>query len=229
MIYFRKKIEKLDVSNSRNAQIIATMRHEMDILGSHRASVKAIEAENNELKSKLNLLLSIESVLTASQQEVDELLKQKLNPKDLAVMVGTLRRELNSNETRKNELRKQMNAIKNDLRAEQEVIRKYQDKLSFFESENHILKNQLRKLEKNETNGDETFCASTESDSPDAAKRPRLAQKVFNELNTSSPMTQVSLSIHFLIISCSIFLLLFRTILRTELRKLKHQIHLIFK
>lgn len=171
------------------------MRHEMDILSSHRASIKAIEQENAELKSKLNLLLSIESVLTASQQEVDEILKQKLNPKDLAVMVGTLRRELNSNETRKSELRKQMNAIKNDLRAEQELRRKYQDKVSFYESENHTLKNQLRRLERDEKleTSELDIVESSDIESPEPAKRPRLAQKFLNDLNTPSPMSQVRL------------------------------------
>lgn len=194
--YFRKKIERLDISLSRNVQIIATMRHEMDILSSHRASVKAIETENAELKSKLDLMMTIESVLTASQSEVEEILKQKLNVKDLSVMVGTLRRELNSNEARKNEMRKQMQMIKNDLRRSQDERRQLEDNLSSLESENHRLKNRLKRFEKEESevveSSDNEIVNSSLIASPDNAKRPRLALKFTNELNTPSPLTQVS-------------------------------------
>ena len=167
------------------------MRHEMDILSSHRASYKLLETENTELKSKLDLMISIESVLNASQPDIDEILKQKFNAKDLAMMVGTLRRELNNNEIRKNELRKQLQMVKNDLRKEQDERRNLQDKLSCFESENHILKNKLKKLQNYEAekDSDENDC---NSDTSERVKRPRLAPKLFNDLNTSSPMTQVS-------------------------------------
>lgn len=193
-IFFRKRIEKLDIYVSRNVQIIATMRHEMDILSSNRASYKAIETENCELKSKLDLMMSIESVLTASQREVDEILKQNLNSRDLSVMVGTLRRELNSNEIRKNELRKQLQAIKNDLRAEQEERRKLQDRLNFYESENHSLRNRLRRLEKSEAEEvvDDDVVGSSDVETPEPAKRPRLALKNLGDLNTPSPLSHVS-------------------------------------
>jgi chromosome segregation ATPase len=183
------------VQVSQNVQIIATMRHEMDILKTHRANFKTVETENKELKSKLDLMMTIESVLTASQHEVDEILKQNLSQKDLSTMVGTLRRELNSNEIRKNEIRKQLQNIKNDLRAEQEERRKLQDKLSYFESENHRLKNLVRKMEKNEQCVDLESSSIVDSsliETPEPAKRPRLAMKLMNELNTSSPLNQVS-------------------------------------
>lgn len=165
----------------------------MDILSSHRANLKTVETENAELKSKLDLMLSIESVLTASQSEVDEILKQKLTAKDLSVMVGTLRRELKSNEARKHELKKQLQMIKNDLRAEQEERRKLQDKFSFYESENHELKNRLRRLESRDESCD--VIESSDIESPEPAKRPRLALKYLNELNTPSPLSHVSFTI----------------------------------
>lgn len=191
-IAFRKKIEKLDVTVSRHHQIIATMRHEMDILASNRATFKALETENTELKSKLNLMTSIESVLTASQREVDEILRQNLSSRDLAVMVGTLRRELNSNEIRKSEMRKQMQALKNDVRGEQEERRKLQDKLSFYESENHTLKNRLKRLEQTDTDGLTEVDLIDLVETPEPAKRPRLALKHLGDLNTPSPLSNVS-------------------------------------
>lgn len=219
--YFRKRIERLDTAVSRNVQIIATMRHEMDILSSHRASLKAIETENAELKSKMELMLSIETVLTASQSEVEEILRQKLNAKDLSVMVGTLRRELKSNETRKHELKKQLQMIKNDLRAEQEERRKLQDKVNFYESENHEMKNRLRRLESMDKSCG--VIESSDTESPEPAKRPRLALKYLNELNTPSPLSHVSFSIFDQNFE-SHFLPLFRTNSITELSKSKLQI-----
>jgi chromosome segregation ATPase len=189
-IHFRKRIDKLETSASRNTQIIATMRHEMDILSSHRASLKAIENENVDLKSKLDLMQSIESVLSASQKEVDEILKQKMNAEDLAVMVGTLRRELSNNETRKNELRKQLNSIKNDLRAEQEERKKLQEKLSAYESRNHALMVRLRRFER--TENFDVKESSSDIDSPEPSKRPRLALKYLEGFNTPSPLSNVS-------------------------------------
>lgn len=192
-LVLRKKIERLDTSVSRNNQIIATLKHEIDILSSHRSLIKAVEHENGELKSKLELMVSIESVLTASQSEVDEILKQNLGVRELSVMVGTLRRELNSNETRKNDLRKQLDMIKNDLRLERQERRKLEDKLSSLDSENANLRNRLRKLLKAEIEVPELLdvVESSDIDSPEPAKRPRLAMKHLNELNTPSPLTQV--------------------------------------
>lgn len=193
LLVLRKKIEKLDTSVSRNNQIIATLKHEIDILSSHRSLIKAVELENGELKSKLELMVSIESVLTASQSEVDEILKQNLGVRELSVMVGTLRRELNSNEIRKNELRKQLDLIKNDLRLERQERRNLEDKLSSMDSENANLRSRLRKTLKAEAEAPELLeiVESSDIDSPEPAKRPRLAMKHMNELNTPSPLTQV--------------------------------------
>lgn len=168
------------------------MRHEMDILSSHRASYKMIETENAELKAKLDLMMSIETVLTASQREVDDILKQNLNTRELSVMVGTLRRELNNNELRKSEIRKQLQSVKNDLRAEQEGRRQLSDKLSIYESENHALKNRLGRLEKSLEENE--VVASSDLDTPDPAKRPRLVLQHIScgEINTPSPISHVS-------------------------------------
>lgn len=133
-------------------------------------------------------MAAIESAINASQQEVDEILKQNVSARDLSVMVGTLRRELNNNETRKIELRKQMQMIKNDFRAKEEERQQLQDRLNAYESENHTLKSRLRRLEKDEKDD----VGSSEMESPEPAKRPRLAMKHLNEQNTPSPLTHVS-------------------------------------
>lgn len=180
-----KQIKKLDATAAQQNQIIATMKHEIDLLSSSRASFKIIENENTELRTKLELMQSVESVLSASQKDVDEVLKQNLSAKDLSVMVGTLRRELHANEIRKHELRKQLQSVKNDLRSEQEEKRKLQEKLSFYESENHTLNNRIRKIEaRNDVESMEI------SDTPETIKRPRLALYHLDDQNTPSPLSR---------------------------------------
>lgn len=196
MFHFSKKIKKLDVINSQNNQIIATMRHEIDLLSSHRASYKAIETENADLKSKLELMQTVESVLTASQKDIDDVLRGDLSSKDLAVMVGTLRRELNCNESRKNAMRKQLQSIKNDLRAEQEEKKKLQERVGYYESKAHSLLNRLKKLkskgneesmEISDDNNDEA-AQKKDTDTPEVVKKPRLALQNIDDQNTPSPL-----------------------------------------
>jgi hypothetical protein len=174
------------------------MRHEVDLLSSNRATYKIIETENAELKSKLDLLQTVESVLTASQREIDEILRENMNPKNLAVMVGTLRRELNCNEERKNAMRKQLQMIKNDLRAEQEERRKLEEALSSFESKNHSLESRLKRLELKSSSTVEQLAVKQqksetsviEVDTPELVKRPRLALLDIDDQNTPSPLSR---------------------------------------
>lgn len=174
-----KKIKKLEANVAQSNQIIATMRHEIDLLSTSRASYKVLENENAELKLKLEHMQAVEAVISASQREIDEVLRQKLSNKDLSMMVGTLRRELSNNEQRKNELRKQNQMLKNDLRMEQEEKRQISEKISFLESENHRL-SRVRKVVKREE-GTET---------PEFIKRPRLALNLLDDQNTPSPLSR---------------------------------------
>lgn len=162
------------------------MKHEIDMLTRNRASYKTIEVENTELKSKINLLQTIECVLTASQKEIDDIVRQNLSNKDLAVMVGSLRRELNIAEMRKNELRKQLQTVRNELRAEQEQKRELQDELSKLESENNLMKNRIKRVrdDQNSVPGEENV------DTPEIIKKSRTALLQIDSQNTPSPLNQ---------------------------------------
>jgi hypothetical protein len=166
------------------------MRHEVDLLSSHRATFKIIETENATLKSKLELLQTVESVLTASQREIDDILRQNMNPKDLAVMVGTLKRELNCNEERKNAMRRQLQMIKNDLRTAQDEKKNLEDMLSCYESKNHALVSRLKKLENDTIKKEEkviNLVDATDNTPEVVKKKPRLALINIDDQNTPSP------------------------------------------
>lgn len=60
----------------------------------------------------------IETVLTASQKEVEEMLKLNNDSRTLSVMVAALKRELSGNELRKQEIKKQLQRAQSELRME---------------------------------------------------------------------------------------------------------------
>lgn len=190
-----KDNKTMQISVSQKNQIIATMKHEIDLLSSHKQTFKALEQENTTLKTKVNLMQSIESILTSCQKDVDEILEQQLSVKDLSTMVGALKRELKSNELRKNELRKQLQNIKNDLRAEQDAKRKLQDKVDYYESENHRLSNKCEKLTKVESIDLAVIGNSPvgKNGTPDGIKKSRFALNHSGGCqNTPSPLSAVS-------------------------------------
>lgn len=153
------------------------------MLNSQRINFKVIEAENLELKAKLNLLQTIESIMTASQKEIDDIMRQNLSSKDLTMMLGALRRELNNTESRKNELRRQLQTARNDLRSEQEERRKLEDELSKLESENHLILNKFKRAKT-----DQNVSPEDVLDTPEVVKKTRQAFLQMDSQNTPSPL-----------------------------------------
>ena len=183
-LFLRKKIKSLDASVCHFNQLISTMKHERDMLTNQRMNYKVIEAENLELKAKLNLLQTIESIMTASQKEIDDIMRQNLSSKDLTMMLGALRRELNNTESRKNELRRQLQTVRNDLRSEQEERRKLEDELSKLESENHLILNKFKraKVDQNVAPNEDVY------GTPEVVKKSRQAFLKMDSQNTPSPL-----------------------------------------
>ncbi|XP_070507289.1 E3 ubiquitin-protein ligase TRAIP-like isoform X2 [Chironomus tepperi] len=182
-----KKIKSLDASVSHFNQVISTIKHERDMLINQRMNYKAIEAENLELKAKLNLLQIVESIMTASQKEIDDIMRQNLSSKDLTMMLGALRRELNNTESRKNELRRQLQSVRNDLRSEQEERKKLEEELSKMESENHLIMNKFKRV-KIDQNISPIVNNQDVYDTPEVVKKSRQAFLKIDCQNTPSPL-----------------------------------------
>jgi chromosome segregation ATPase len=161
------------------------MKHERDMLTNQRMNYKSIEAENLELKAKVNLLQTIESIMTASQKEIDDIMRQNLSTKDLTTMIGTLVRELNNTESRKNELRRQLQSARNDLRSEQEERRKLEEELSKLESENHLILNRFKRAKVDQNIAP---IANNEDNTPEVLKKSRQAILKMDSQNTPSPL-----------------------------------------
>lgn len=58
----------------------------------------------------------VQSVLVATQKDAEDIMRQNLDPKSLCVMVGALKRELCSNEIRKQEIKKQLLLVQKECR-----------------------------------------------------------------------------------------------------------------
>lgn len=124
------------MSNSHNEQRVAQMTHEINIFNSRNSHYKTLEAENNELKIKCQNLSSIECILLASKDEIEDVMSKKFSTQELFTMVGALKRELNQNDMKKNEIKKHLTQLKNELRKERQEKAKLMEKLEELETEN---------------------------------------------------------------------------------------------
>lgn len=150
-LHHRQKIKKLDSSNRHNEALMAHMKHDIDIFKSRNLQYKAIEDENKSLKLKCQNFASIECILHASQEDIDDVMKRQYSNQELYTMVGALKRELHQNELKRNELKKHINSIKNELRTEKAEKNRISEKLSEYEmSENCEGKNDSFEKKKHE-------------------------------------------------------------------------------
>lgn len=191
----QKRHKVLKMVYEQKDQAISVMSHQIDLLKGESKKNKDLKAENESLHQKLKLMQSVESILTASQKDVEDIISENLSTQSLSTMVGALKRELNNNELRKNELRKQLMNVKNDLRAEQDARRNLIEKCNYYESENHRLSNKCEKFTKTDDKDviviEDTFEGQTGT--PDGIKKSRFAMHNLDGCqNTPSPLGTVS-------------------------------------
>ncbi|CAO1316069.1 unnamed protein product [Diamesa hyperborea] len=187
----QKRHKVLKMVYEQKDQAISVMSHQIDLLKGESKKNKDLKAENESLHQKLKLMQSVESILTASQKDVEDIISENLSTQSLSTMVGALKRELNNNELRKNELRKQLMNVKNDLRAEQDARRNLIEKCNYYESENHRLSNKCEKFTKTDDKDviviEDTFEGQTGT--PDGIKKSRFAMHNLDGCqNTPSPL-----------------------------------------
>ncbi|XP_058456194.1 E3 ubiquitin-protein ligase TRAIP [Malaya genurostris] len=185
----RKKMKKTlsaleDMVKSKDFTIYA-YKQETEMLRGDRAQMQKLQAELKELKAKMSLMSTIEHVVSSTAKEVEEMLAHDDNPRTLAVLVATLKRELKASDAKKHEMRERMKSIQNDLHDERSKRKQLEDKLSTADSEIYRLEQEVKRLEKN------ALDASTDSESivlntPDQhVKRKRLEKN----LDNSTPMS----------------------------------------
>ncbi|XP_055536397.1 E3 ubiquitin-protein ligase TRAIP [Wyeomyia smithii] len=206
----RKKMKKTlttleDMIKSKDFTI-AAFKQETDMLRNDRAHMQKLQDELKTLKAKMDLMSTIEHVVSATAKEVEEMLAHDDNPRTLAVLVATLKRELKASDAKKHEMRDRIKTIQNDLHQERVRRKLLEDKLSTADSEVYRLEQEIKRLEMNAVNGSD----GSESDSvilntpeqPCKRKRPELnmdkstpmSDKVQNILEADSPYFQIKSS-----------------------------------
>ncbi|XP_058834059.1 E3 ubiquitin-protein ligase TRAIP-like [Topomyia yanbarensis] len=186
----RKKMKKTltaleDMIKSKDFTISA-YKIETEMLRGDRAQMIKLQQELKELKAKMSLMSTIEYVISATAKEVEELLANDDNPRTLAVLVTTLKRELKANEIKKNEMRERMKTIQNDLQEERTKRKQLEDKLSTADSEIYRLEQEVKQLKMLDvSSGSDSI--SIVLDTPEQPVKRKRAEK---DLDKSTPMSE---------------------------------------
>lgn len=206
----RKKMKKTltileDMIKSKDFTI-AAYKQETDMLRNDRMQMQKLQAELKNLRAKMDLMSTIEHVVSATAKEVDEMLSHDENPRTLAVLVVTLKRELKASDAKKHEMRDRMKTIQNDLHEERARRKLLEDKLSTADSEVYRLEQEIKRFEINAldaSNGSESdsivlntpeqSCKRKRSEL-DMDKSTPMSDKVQNILQADSPYFHIKSS-----------------------------------
>lgn len=165
---------------------ISVYEQEVEMLRGYRDQAHKQQTELAELKKKLQLMSTVEYAISATANEVEEMLNRNEDPQTLAVLAATFKRELKYCEAKKQEIRDRMKSIQNELSEERSQRKSLEDKLSFADSEMYRLEQEVKRLEKNNpANSDDTESDIMAHLTPDhSTKRKRLDV----DMNKSTPM-----------------------------------------
>jgi TRAF-interacting protein len=144
-------IKQLEDQSKQKEAIILSYMAEVCSLSSECKRIELLQRESEDLKSKMEMMTTINSLLTSTATEVDEILSKDLDTKTLAVTVASLRRELKASDYRKNQLRKVLTGFQNDLRNEAGLRKRVEEKLSAADSEIYQLKQTVEALQAGKT------------------------------------------------------------------------------
>lgn len=141
-----KTVSGLERELSKQQFLMFSYNEQIKRLETDNKAIEELRKENQALKSKNNLMTTIQDVLTSSHTEVENMLKEKQDPNTLCVLLVTLKRELRLCENKRNELRNDLKAAQKDLRNEQKLKESLQEKISYLESANYRLEEAVKSL-----------------------------------------------------------------------------------
>lgn len=187
----RKKMKKTlqaleDMAKSKDFTITA-YKQEVEMLRGDRAHMLKLQTELKDLKSKMELMSTVEHVISSTAKEVEEMLAHDDNPRTLAVLVATLKRELKASDAKKHEMRDRMKSIQNDLYDERARRKLLEDKMSTADSEIYRLEQEIKRWEKNALDASN----GSESDSMvlNTPEQPLKRKRAETDLDKSTPMS----------------------------------------
>uniref|UniRef100_A0A336KCN0 CSON007042 protein n=1 Tax=Culicoides sonorensis TaxID=179676 RepID=A0A336KCN0_CULSO len=138
-----KTVSRLEDSLKTTEALLYSHREEIKMLRNENAHVNLLQKENKELKQKLDIMKTVEDVISATAHEVEEIIKSESDPRVLGVLVASLKRELKHSNANKALLMKSMKLTQSDYRRELDARKKLEEKCTALESENYKLEQDL--------------------------------------------------------------------------------------
>lgn len=138
-----KTITALEEKVASNNHVVSTYAQQMQVLKSEIKVVESLRSENKALKTKLQLLDTVNDMITANQDETERLLRECKEIRPLGICITSLKKELRNADSKKTELRNMVKALQNEVRKGTEVKKMLEDRISTLESENFHLKEKV--------------------------------------------------------------------------------------
>ncbi|XP_021712982.1 E3 ubiquitin-protein ligase TRAIP [Aedes aegypti] len=189
----RKKMTKMVASLEGTIKgqnyILSTQRHEMDQLRAEQTAHQRLKDEMKNMRSKMQLMKTVKMAIESSTKEIEDLVASNSEPQTLAVLVTSLKRELQASEFERNELRDRIKKYQNDQHTERAKCIALEDKLSMLDTEMYRLQCEVNALSKRKANTDEDPSdSSVVLNTPD---QPVERKRKFGEfdMNKSTPVS----------------------------------------
>lgn len=123
-------------AKANNLELLqSSLNAEIKVLRLSNKTIDGYKEKINKLEAKLADCENVQNVLTSTVAEVDELLKNKHTSKQLAIMVASLKREIQANERKKLELRNILKTGQRDQQLLQRQNLELKSKISGLESD----------------------------------------------------------------------------------------------
>lgn len=115
---YARTVMALEKSVKTTEALLYAQKEEIKLLRTENTHVHQLQSENKELKQKVEVMKTVEDVLSATTAEVEEIIKSESDPRVLGVLVASLKRELKHSNTKKAMLLQSMKLTQSDHRRE---------------------------------------------------------------------------------------------------------------
>ncbi|XP_054738097.1 E3 ubiquitin-protein ligase TRAIP [Anastrepha obliqua] len=142
-----KTIQGMEKRIQKNDFTILSYSEQLQIVKTEAKMADELRKEVEKLKQQIKTIESVQSIIAATNVEAEKMLKIEKDPVRLSTWVAALKRELRTCETKKNDLRRAMKVMQDNLRQEMAAKKSCQEQISLLESENYQLQEKIKAQE----------------------------------------------------------------------------------
>ncbi|ETN66774.1 hypothetical protein AND_001430 [Anopheles darlingi] len=194
----QKKVRKIllgleDQLRAKETALFA-YKHEIDMLRGDRKQMVKMQEELDTLRPKLEAYATIKQALTATVQEVEQMLASDTRRETIIALAAALKRELQAQEVKRKEQSDRIHRLQNELAEERRKRKALEESISTYESEmyrlNQLVQPQLAKDGKDVSTDSISPDGSIIANTPDQAAPVRRKRPMADDLNSSTPLTE---------------------------------------